>query len=318
MFNLLKSKNKEKKEGNFFAAITKGLKKTRESLSEGLGNLFLGKKVVDGAFLEEIETHLLLADVGIDVTAKVIVELTRKISRKELDEPSALFSALKKQLLEFLLAASKPPPPLIAKPSVILIIGVNGNGKTTTIGKLAHHFQYKNKKVMLAAGDTFRAAAVEQLKIWGERNNIATIAQNTGADSASVIFDAYKAAIARDIDILLVDTAGRLHTQKHLMDELKKIKRVLGKIDSAAPHETWLVLDCSNGQNALRQAQEFHNSLGVTGIILTKLDGTAKGGIVFAIAQELKLPIYYIGVGEKIEDLLPFDPNAFVTALFEK
>lgn len=319
MFNILKSKkNKEKKDAGFFSSITSGLKKTRDSLSSGLGNLFLGKKVIDQDLLEEIETQLIMADVGIEVSQKIIKELTLKVSRKELDDSQALFSSLKQQLLEILTFNNATFLATTAHPAVVLVIGVNGTGKTTTIGKLAHTFQDQNKKVLLAAGDTFRAAAIEQLQVWGDRNNIPVLAQHSGADSASVIFDAYQAAKARDFDLLIADTAGRLHTQQHLMEELKKIKRVLTKIEASAPHEVLLVLDATTGQNALRQAEQFNEALGVTGIVITKLDGTAKGGIVFAIAQKMKLPIYYVGVGEKIEDLLPFNPTEFVDALFEQ
>lgn len=319
MFNILKSKkNKENKGGGFFSSITTGLKKTRESLSSGLGTLFLGKKVIDKELLDEIETQLLLADVGVNVTQKVLKNLTQKVSRKELNDPEALFTALKKQLLDIL---NLPNHELLAdakKPAVILVVGVNGTGKTTTIGKLAHHFKGQQQKVLLAAGDTFRAAAIEQLQVWGERNEIPVISQHSGADSASVIFDAYQAAHARNFDILLADTAGRLHTQQHLMEELKKIKRVLSKIESTAPHEVLLVLDATTGQNALRQAEQFNQAVGVTGIVVTKLDGTAKGGIVFAIAEKMQLPIHYIGVGERIDDLHPFNAQEFVDALFDQ
>jgi fused signal recognition particle receptor len=319
MLSLLKSKkNKEKKEGGLFSSIAKGLKKTRDSLSSGLGTLFLGKKIIDQALMEEIETQLILADIGVEVTQKIISDLTRKISRKELNDSDALYTALKQDLLAILNVM--PARKLLQsgqKPSVILVIGVNGTGKTTSIGKLARHYQQQQMKVMLAAGDTFRAAAIEQLQVWGDRNNIPVISQHTGADSASVIFDAYTATKARDFDLLIADTAGRLHTQNHLMEELIKIKRVLSKIESKAPQEVLLVLDATTGQNALKQAEQFHAAMGVTGIIITKLDGTAKGGIVFAIANKMKLPIYYIGIGEKIDDLLPFEPEAFVDALFE-
>lgn len=320
MFNILKSKkNNEKKEGGLFSSIKSGLKKTRESFSGGLGNLFLGKKVIDKELLEDIETQLILADVGVAVTQKIIADLTQKISRKELNDAQAVITALKQQLVTILNATNNRT--FLAetpKPQVVLVIGVNGTGKTTTIGKLAHRYQAQDKKIILAAGDTFRAAAIEQLQVWGERNQIPVVAQHSGADSASVIFDAYQAATARNFDLLIADTAGRLHTQQHLMEELKKIKRVLGKIEPSAPHETLLVLDASTGQNALRQAEQFNEALGITGIIITKLDGTAKGGIVFAIAQKMKLPIYFVGVGEKITDLLPFDPVEFVDALFEQ
>lgn len=319
MLSFLKSKkNREKKESGLFSAVAKGLKKTRDSFTRGLGSLFLGKKVIDSELLEQIESQLILADVGLEVTQKIIKDLTRQISRKELNDPEALYKALKQLLFDILEGTGERK--LLEKsviPGVILVIGVNGTGKTTTIGKLAKHFQQERKKVMLAAGDTFRAAAIEQLQIWGERNSIPVISQHTGADSASVIFDAFQAARARGIDILIADTAGRLHTQSHLMEELKKIKRVLSKIEDSAPQEVLLVLDATTGQNALRQAEQFNQAMGVTGIIITKLDGTAKGGIVFAIAQKMKLPIHFIGIGEKIEDLVPFIPEEFVEALFE-
>jgi fused signal recognition particle receptor len=320
MFSILKSKkNNENKSSGIFSSFARGLRKTRDSLSKGLGTLFLGKKVIDKKLLEEIETQLILADVGVEVTQKIIADITEKVSRKELNDPEMLFKVLKQELLSILTNSSAPP--FLAKttsPAVILVVGVNGAGKTTSIGKLAKHFQAQGKKVMLAAGDTFRAAAIEQLQIWGERNDIAVIAQHNGADSASVIFDAYQAARARQYDILIADTAGRLHTQQHLMEELKKIKRVLGKIEEKAPHEVLLILDATTGQNALRQAEQFNQAMGVTGIVVTKLDGTAKGGIVFAIAQKMQLPIYFIGVGEQIDDLLAFQPDDFVTALFEQ
>ncbi len=317
MFNLLKTKkNKEKKDTGFFSSITSGLKKTRESFTNGLGTLFLGKKVIDKELLDNIETQLLLADVGVEVTQKIVNDLTQKVSRKELNDPEALIAALKQQLLAIIDYKNEALLAKATHPAVILVIGVNGTGKTTTIGKLARHFQLQGKQILLAAGDTFRAAAIEQLQVWGERNDIQVIAQHSGADSASVIFDAYQAAAARNVDLLIADTAGRLHTQQHLMEELKKIKRVLGKIESSAPHEVLLVLDATTGQNALRQAEQFNQALGVTGIVITKLDGTAKGGIVFAIAQKLKLPIHFVGVGEQIEDLLPFNPEEFVNALF--
>lgn len=319
MLNFLKSKKNTEKESGFFSSVAKGLKKTRDSLSRGLGTLFLGKKIIDQELLEEIETQLILADIGIEVTQKIIKDLTNKVSRKELNDPQALYSALKQDLLNVLTPLSQQDRFLAngSKPNVILVIGVNGTGKTTTIGKLTRHLQEENKKVLLAAGDTFRAAAIEQIQIWGQRTNTPVIAQHSGADSASVIFDAYQAAKAREIDILIADTAGRLHTQSHLMEELKKIKRVLSKIDPLAPQEVILVLDATTGQNALRQAEQFHEAMGVTGLVITKLDGTAKGGIIFAIAEKMKLPIYFIGVGEQADDLLPFDPNEFIDALFE-
>jgi fused signal recognition particle receptor len=319
MLNFLKSKKDQEKNVGLFASVSKGLKKTRDSLSRNLGTLFLGKKIIDQELLEEIETQLILADVGIEVTQKIIKNLTYAVSRKELNDPPALYLALKQELLKILSAISQKE--LLANtlsPSVILVVGVNGTGKTTTIGKLAHFFQQRNKNVILAAGDTFRAAAIEQLQIWGKRNSIPVISQHSGADSASVIFDAYQAAKARNMDLLLADTAGRLHTQSHLMEELKKIKRVVKKIDQSAPHEILLILDASTGQNALKQAEQFNEAMGITGIIVTKLDGTAKGGIIFAIAQKMHLPIYFVGVGEQIDDLLPFNPEEFIKALFSK
>lgn len=306
------------KSKNFFSIFSRGLKKTRSTLTEGLANLFLGKKTIDAELLEEIETRLLLADVGVETTKKIIKDLTAQVSRKELKDASALLEALKKSLEKILEPCNQPldiQPE--HKPYVILMLGVNGSGKTTTIGKLAHKLQ-PNFKLLLAAGDTYRAAAVEQLQVWGERNHVPVIAQQSGADSASVIFDALQAAKARNTDVLIADTAGRLHTQKNLMEELKKIKRVIAKNDPTAPHEVMLVLDASIGQNALKQAKEFNEAIGVTGITITKLDGTAKGGIIFAIAQAFNLPIRFIGVGEKIDDLKTFDAHEFVAALFEE
>jgi fused signal recognition particle receptor len=317
MFSILKSKkNNEKSDQGIFSTLKQGLNKTRTQLMGGISTLLFGKKVIDKELLDAIETQLLLADVGVEVTQHVIASLTKKISRKELHDPAALIVGLKQELRDILNVNPKKLT-VTLKPTVVLVVGVNGTGKTTTIGKLAKHFQNEQLQVMLAAGDTFRAAAIEQLQIWGERNAIPVVAQHMGADSASVIFDALQSTTVRKIDLLIADTAGRLHTQSNLMEELKKIKRVLTKLDSLAPHETVLVLDATTGQNALRQAQQFHEAIGVTGIIITKLDGTAKGGIIFAIAKKLALPIYFIGVGEKIDDLLPFDAESFVNALFE-
>lgn len=302
---------------SWFSRLKKSLHRTRSQFSEGLASLFLGKKELSPELLESLETHLLLSDVGVEATQYIIATLEKGISRKEIKDPQAVYAALKQTLLNIL----KPcEVPLVLaekeRPFVILMIGVNGAGKTTTIGKLAHKFKAEKHSVMLAAGDTFRAAAVEQLQRWGERNDVPVIAQHTGADSASVIFDAFAASKARKIDILIADTAGRLHTRENLMDELKKVKRVLGKQNEHAPHEVLLVLDASTGQNGLMQAKTFHEAIGVTGIALTKLDGTAKGGIIFAIANHLKLPIRFIGVGESIDDLRPFEAQAFVDALF--
>lgn len=300
-----------------FSALRSGLKRTRHQLTEGLATLVLGKKKIDAELLAQIETQLLSADVGVTATQYLIHEITEKVKRNELSDPEALFSAIQQVLLNILLPCQIPLViPQDKKPYVILMVGVNGTGKTTTIGKLAKRLQQEGKSVLLAAGDTFRAAAVEQLKIWGERNNIPVIAQHAGADSASVIFDALSATRARNIDVLIADTAGRLHTQSHLMDELKKIKRVMSKLDATAPHETMLVLDAGVGQNALRQAEQFHAAIELNSMTLTKLDGTAKGGTIFSLAQNLHLPIRFIGVGEGIDDLQSFDAQAFVNALF--
>lgn len=301
-----------------FARFRKGLSKTRHQLGDGIGRLLLGKKEISQDLLDELETLLISADLGIDTTQDVLKQLTEGLQRKQLANGDAVYEALKAHL-QAILATDNDPLTLQTvdhAPFVILMVGVNGAGKTTTIGKLAKQFQQQGKKVMLAAGDTFRAAAVEQLQVWGERNDIPVIAQHTGADSASVIFDALQAAKARKIDVLIADTAGRLHTQSNLMDELKKVKRVLQKLCPEAPHETMLILDASIGQNALVQARQFHEAVTVTGITMTKLDGTAKGGILFAIANELGIPFRYIGIGEGIEDLRPFDAEQFVGALF--
>lgn len=295
-----------------------GLQRTRASFSESLANVFLGKKTIDAALLEQLETHLLLADIGASATRQIMDDLTKRVARKQLADPAALIDALQVDLTNLLLPCESS---LVinndAKPFIILMAGINGAGKTTTIGKLAKQFQMMGKSVLLAAGDTFRAAAIEQLQIWGDRNGIPVIAQHTGADSASVIFDALQAAKARGIDIVIADTAGRLHTQNNLIDELKKIKRVIARFDNNAPHETLLILDAGTGQNALQQARQFNESIGITGIALSKLDGTAKGGIIFAIAKQLGLPIRFIGIGEGIDDLKTFHAKEFVNALFD-
>jgi fused signal recognition particle receptor len=301
-----------------FERLKKGLSKTRVHFADTMGNLFLGKKELDQSVFDTLETQLLMADVGVEATQGLIDNLTQKLKRKELNSVQAAVTALHDDLRALLDPAAVPLAfPETQKPFLILVVGINGAGKTTTIGKIARQLKAEGKTVMLAAGDTFRAAAIDQLQVWGERNQIPVIAQKPGADTASVIFDAYEAAKARKIDVLLADTAGRLHTQTHLMAELQKVKRVLAKIDPAAPHETLLVLDASIGQNALNQAQQFHAAIGLTGLVLTKLDGTAKGGILFAIAKQLKLPIRYIGVGEDIEDLRIFNADEFVDALFD-
>lgn len=307
----------EASKAGFFARLKQGLSKTSASLGEGMASLFLGKKAIDDDLLEEIETRLLTADVGVEATSVIIQSLTQKVARKQLTDSDALYKSLQAELAAMLKPVEQP---LVItgqnKPFVILVVGVNGAGKTTTIGKLAKKLQLEGKKVMLAAGDTFRAAAVEQLQVWGERNHIPVIAQHTGADSASVIFDAVQAAKARGIDVLIADTAGRLHTKDNLMEELKKVRRVISKLDADAPHEVLLVLDAGTGQNAINQAKQFNQTVTLTGLALTKLDGTAKGGVIFALAKQFGLPIRYIGVGEGIDDLRTFEAEPFVQALF--
>ncbi len=301
-----------------FGRLRAGLSRTRANLGNALGDLLSGRRQIDEDLLEEIETLLLTGDVGVDATRRIIDDLTARVRRKELSDPEALGTLLRAQLGDIL--RNVDAPAAVAKPGhplVILMVGINGAGKTTTIGELARQYQDAGHSVMLAAGDTFRAAAVEQLQTWGERNDIPVIAQASGADAASVIYDALDAATARNIDVLIADTAGRLHTKGNLMDELAKISRVLKKIDPAAPHEVMLVVDAGTGQNALNQAVQFHDTVGLTGITLTKLDGTAKGGIIFAIADRLGVPIRYVGIGEGIQDLRPFDADEFVKALFE-
>ena len=301
----------------FFARLKQGLSKTSASIGEGMASLFLGKKVIDDDLLEEIETRLLTADVGVEATSVIIKNLTQKVARKQLTDADALYKSLQDELAAMLKPVEQPLKiESRNKPFVILVVGVNGAGKTTTIGKLAKKLQLEGKKVMLAAGDTFRAAAVEQLQVWGERNNIPVIAQHTGADSASVIFDAVQAAKARGIDVLIADTAGRLHTKDNLMEELKKVRRVIGKLDEDAPHEVLLVLDAGTGQNAISQTKQFDQTVALTGLALTKLDGTAKGGVIFALAKQFNIPIRFIGVGEGIDDLRDFESEPFVQALF--
>jgi fused signal recognition particle receptor len=300
----------------FFGRLKQRLSRTSSNISEGVASLVMGKKSIDAEVLDELETQLLTADVGVDATMEIIDDLTGRMKRKQLADVDALFAALRENMLEILQPVEQPlAPDEQTKPYVILMVGINGAGKTTTIGKLAKRFQNEGKEVMLAAGDTFRAAAVEQLQTWGERNNVPVVAQQRNADPASVAFDAVQAAKARKVDVLIVDTAGRLHTQSNLMEELKKIKRVMGKLDEQAPHEVLLVLDGGIGQNAVAQAEQFHKAVEVSGLALTKLDGTAKGGVVFAIARKLGLPIRLIGVGEGIDDLRDFDAEEFVDAL---
>jgi len=302
-----------------WASLRSRLARTRQGLTEGLASLVLGKKQIDDELLEDIETRLLLADVGIDTTRTLINELTQKVKRKDLNSPEALLEALYQHMVRLLEVAEQPlQVRREATPMVVLVVGINGAGKTTSIGKIGQRLHGEGHKVILAAGDTFRAAAVEQLQTWGERVGVPVIAQASGADSAGVIFDALQAARARGADVLLADTAGRLHTQDGLMEELKKVKRVLAKLDPTAPHEILLVLDASIGQNALNQAMHFHQALGVTGLVVTKLDGTAKAGILFAITHKLGLPIRYIGVGERAEDLRPFNAREFVNAILDR
>jgi fused signal recognition particle receptor len=311
--------NIEEEKDTLFARFKRGLSKTRNELGASLARLLLGKKEIDAELLEQLETLLISADFGFEMTKDILAELSNALKRKHLDDSNNVLIHLKKYLKQ-LLAINAKPLTIDTKshnPFVILMIGVNGSGKTTTIGKLANNLQAQGKKVMLAAGDTFRAAAVEQLQVWGERNNVPVIAQHTGADSASVIYDAFQAAKARGIDVLIADTAGRLHTQHNLMDELKKVKKVLQKIDKDAPHEIMLVLDAGIGQNALNQTKQFNEAVGITGITITKLDGTAKGGILFAIARELQIPFRYIGIGERADDLRSFDATLFVDAIFD-
>jgi fused signal recognition particle receptor len=320
-----KSKTEEKSDEKTPTAQPGFFKRLREKLNRGnswltydLANLLPAGRI-DDTVLDELETRLITADVGVETTNRILDELRRKVARKELDDLNALLEALRSSLLDILrptqqqLAVERS-----AAPFAILVVGVNGAGKTTTIGKLARLLKQQGLKVMLAAGDTFRAAAVEQLQVWGDRNDVTVIAQAAGADPAAVVFDALQAARARRVDVLLADTAGRLHTQSNLMDELKKVKRVMARVDERAPHEVLLVLDASQGQNALQQARLFNDALGVTGIVLTKLDGTAKGGIVFAIASQLRLPIRYIGIGESAEDFAEFEPAGFVDALLKR
>jgi len=314
--NSPKEQEKPKKEG-FFARLKKGLLKTRQNLGSGFLSLFTGKKIDDDLF-DELEEQLLIADVGVETTRKIIDNLTAHASRKDLKDAEALYGKLREEMSDILAKVDKPLEIEDKKPYVILMVGVNGVGKTTTIGKLARQYQSEGKSVMLAAGDTFRAAAVEQLQVWGERNKIPVVAQHTGADPASVIFDAIQSAQAKGVDVLIADTAGRLQNKSHLMEELKKIVRVMKKLDESAPHEIMLTLDASTGQNAVSQAKLFDEAVGLTGITLTKLDGTAKGGVIFSIADQFSIPIRYIGIGEGIEDLRPFKADDFIEALFAR
>ncbi len=310
------AKDDKDKPSGLFASLRQRLSRTRENLSGGLADLLLGKKQIDDDLLEQLEDQLLMADVGIQATRKITSTLTESLQRSQLGDSETLIDTLKKTMVEILAPCAIPlsiDPG--KKPFVILMVGVNGAGKTTTVGKLAQQYKDQGLKVMLAAGDTFRAAAVEQLQSWGDRLEVPVIKQGQGADSASVIFDALQSAQARDIDVLIADTAGRLHTQAGLMDELEKIKRVMAKLDPDAPQEILLVLDAVTGQNALAQASNFKDAVGITGIVLTKLDGTAKGGMIFNVAEQLQTPIRFIGVGESVEDLRPFNNEEFVDAL---
>jgi fused signal recognition particle receptor len=314
------SAQEESGKSSFFSRLKAGLGRTRSGFTDGLGSLLLGKKEIDDELLEEIETRLLTADVGMSATTTIIDELSQRLKRKDLADPEVLYQTLKEVLLEQLAICDKPLeiPANLNKPFVILMVGVNGVGKTTTIGKLAKRFQNEGRSVMLAAGDTFRAAAVEQLAVWGERNDVPVVAQHTGADSASVIFDAYQSALAKNVDVLIADTAGRLHNKDNLMQELAKVVRVLKKLDEDVPQEIMLVLDATTGQNALSQAEHFSSAVEVSGLSLSKLDGTAKGGMVFAIAKQLGLPLRFIGIGEQLDDLRPFNAHDFVEALFSE
>jgi len=320
MFGFKKSASQDEtpeiEKKGWLSRLKQGLSKTRSQFTDNMGDLFLGKKNISADDLEELETVLLMADVGIEATQTIIADIESRLDRKQLSDSEGLRQALQENM-SALVAETAVPLEIDATkaPYVILMVGINGVGKTTTIGKLAQKFKNDGLSVMLAAGDTFRAAAVEQLQTWGERNDVPVIAQHNGADSAAVIFDALQAAKARGVDVLIADTAGRLHTQSNLMEELKKIRRVMGKLDESAPHEVMLVLDAGTGQNALVQADQFNAAVGVTGITLTKLDGTAKGGIVFAIGKKLGIPIRFIGVGEGIDDLRPFEADDFVQAL---
>jgi len=311
-----KNQNKDIQTDTNKASLKDRLFKSKRRLGDGLSSILIGKKKIDDELLDELEILMISADIGIQTTDKIIESVRKKASRKELKDGDSLYQLIKVEL-EALLIDDNLLVPVSDSTFVILVVGINGAGKTTTIGKLAKSFQSQGKSVMLAAGDTFRAAAIEQLQIWGDRNEIPVISQKTGADAASVVYDAYQSAVAKNIDILIADTAGRLHTQDNLMQELEKIKRVLKKHNDKSPHETLLVIDGGSGQNAVQQANEFHKSIELSGIAVTKLDGTAKGGVLFAISDSLNLPIRYIGIGEAIDDLKPFHAKDFINALFD-
>jgi len=315
---MIKIFNKENKNNGIFQRLKQGLSKTRSGLTGRLDRLFLGKKELSGDLLEQVEEILFTSDIGVATTQELIDLLQEKVARKELTDPEKLKAVLRENMLSFLqIDSSAYSSPLNANPLVIMVVGVNGVGKTTSIGKIAKRYKMDGKDVMLVAGDTFRSAAVEQLVIWGERVGADVIRQTSGSDPSAVVFDALTAAVSRKSDVVLIDTAGRLHTKANLMQELQKINRVIGQKIPGAPHEIWLVLDATTGQNSISQAEIFNNILGVTGIILTKLDGTAKGGIVVGISHQLGIPIKFIGIGEKVDDLRPFDPVEFVKAIFE-
>lgn len=300
-----------------FDRFKKAVAKTRDNLVEQLDDIFQGRKVIDEELLDELEMTLISADVGVRTTSEILESVREKLSRQQLANPAELKVHLARHMIEILNGSGQSVAPAVSPPEVILIVGVNGTGKTTTIGKLAHHLKGEGKKVLLCAGDTFRAAAAEQLEIWGQRTATEVIKQKAGADPSAVLFDALQAAKARGVDCVIVDTAGRLHTKTNLMSELDKMRRTAGKLVPGAPHQVLLVLDAVTGQNGLEQARQFLTTAGVTGIVLAKLDGTAKGGIVIAIARELGLPIRYVGIGEKTDDLVQFDSESFVRSLFE-
>jgi len=294
-----------------------GIEKTRSGLLDRLEDALAGRREIDAAVLDEIEETLYTADIGVATTTEIVERLRERADRNLLSDGDELKRLIREHLLEVLEGAERPMPHVAEPPAVVMVVGVNGSGKTTTIGKLAQLYQSEGRKVLLCAADTFRAAAIEQLEVWGQRTSTDVIRQKTGADPSAVIFDALQAAKARKVDYVIVDTAGRLHTKENLMSELEKMRRTATRVVPGAPHEVLLVLDATTGQNGLEQARRFTESSGVTGIVLTKLDGTAKGGVVVAITRELNLPIRYIGVGEKTDDLLPFDPEQFIASIFE-
>ena len=304
-------------EPNLLDKLKAGIQKTRSGLVDKLEDVLSGKKEIDADLLEELEYTLITADIGVKTTQEILERIRLQVDRKLTGDAHEIRNLIREQILEVLAASETPIHTVTAPPAVVMLVGINGAGKTTTIGKLAHRFLGENRKVLLCAADTFRAAAIEQLEVWAERAGVKMIRQKTGADPSAVIFDGLQAAKAQGVDYVIVDTAGRLHTKDNLMAELEKMRRTCQRVIPGSPHEVWLVMDATTGQNGLEQARKFTESAGVTGIVLTKLDGTAKGGVVVAIASELNLPIRYIGVGEKIEDLLPFEPEKFVASLFD-